>query len=61
MPEFKDGFQNSLNTLRYCQKWQLSRTTEKIKTMVMAKQRFNKMFCMCFNRFISYNENIGYL
>ena len=43
MPEFKDGFQNNLKTLCCCQKCQLSKTKEKIKTMVMAKQRFNKM------------------
>ena len=40
MPEFKDGFQNNLNTLRYCKKYQVSRTTEMTKTMVMAKEKF---------------------
>lgn len=42
-PEFKDDFQNSLNTLRYCQKYKLSKNTETIKTMVMTKQRFNEI------------------
>ena len=43
MPEFKDDFQNSFNTLPNYQRCLLSRNTEKIKTMVMVKQRVNTM------------------
>ena len=31
MPEFKDGFQNSLKSLCHCQKCKISRNTKKDK------------------------------